>query len=157
ADPAPAGLRRPTATGANASCVIIIGLLQGKLVAVAGQRAERVVVTVTAYAQLLEVAGAVRPVGRFAHFLHGRQQQSDQHREDGNDDQQFNERERRPATDRTTPHGRTPWVGQGEGASPTIAEGCRLSTERPTFSNPRQSSRAPTLATGCLRSGAAAA
>src|SRR5215510_10232291 len=46
-----------------------------------------------ASADLLEVVGALGPVGRLAHSLHGRQQQPDQDGNDGDGDQQLNQRE----------------------------------------------------------------
>jgi hypothetical protein len=44
-------------------------------------------------ADLLQVVLAGCPLGGFAHFLHGRQQQGDQNGDDGHDDEQFNKRE----------------------------------------------------------------
>ncbi len=42
---------------------------------------------------LLEVVHTLRPRGRLAHLLHGRQQQADQDRENGDHDQQLKQRE----------------------------------------------------------------
>ena len=50
------------------------------------------VVVVDRQADLLEVVLALGASGRFARRLHGRQQQSDQHADDGDDHQQFDER-----------------------------------------------------------------
>src|SRR5438105_2412497 len=47
-------------------------------------------------AQLLEVVLAAHTVSRFANFLHGRQEQADEHRDDRNDHQQFDQGESRP-------------------------------------------------------------
>ena len=44
---------------------------------------------------LLLVVAARHTVGRLAHLLHGRQQQSNQNRDDGDDDQQFDQRKPR--------------------------------------------------------------
>src|SRR5205823_10167539 len=44
---------------------------------------------------LLQVVHATHPVGRFADFLNGRQEQADQDRDDGNYDQQLDECEAR--------------------------------------------------------------
>ena len=42
-------------------------------------------------AELLEVVGALRPAGRLASRLDRGKQQRDQHRDDGDDDQEFNQ------------------------------------------------------------------
>src|SRR5262245_61212546 len=42
---------------------------------------------------LFEIVRALRPVGGFANLLHGRQQQGDQNRDDGNYDEQLDKRE----------------------------------------------------------------
>src|SRR5260370_82449 len=92
-------------------------------------------ITVAAKGQLLEVVAAPRPVGRFAHLLDGRQQESDQHRDDGNDDQQLDERERPPTAERLIPHGRTPRYENGkEDAYPiTLTAGGLVSSEFRVF------------------------
>ena len=53
---------------------------------------EGVVVVVNAQADLLQVVGAIDAAGRFAHLLHRRQQQADQHGDDGDDHQQLDQR-----------------------------------------------------------------
>ena len=50
-------------------------------------------------AHLFEVVDAGHPVGGLARPLHGRQQQPDQHADDGDDHQQFHEREPHRGTD----------------------------------------------------------
>src|SRR5262249_59757750 len=47
-------------------------------------------------ADLLEVIATLHPRGSLAHFLHRWQQQPDQHGNNRDDDQQLDERERRP-------------------------------------------------------------
>ncbi len=49
------------------------------------------VVMVQGQAELLEVILAAGPVGRLADHLHGRDQQADEHAEDGDDHQQLDE------------------------------------------------------------------
>jgi hypothetical protein len=49
-------------------------------------------------ADLLEVVGALDACGRFADFLHGRQQQSNQDGNDGDHHQQLDQREATPVT-----------------------------------------------------------
>ena len=44
-------------------------------------------------ANLLEVVGAGHAIGRVAHFLHGRDQQANQNRDDRNNYEQFDQRE----------------------------------------------------------------
>jgi len=51
-------------------------------------------------ADLPEVIGALRPPGGFAHRLHGRQQQRDQHADDGDHHQQFDQGESTAAASR---------------------------------------------------------
>src|SRR5262249_52840336 len=51
--------------------------------AAVGEHAVGVVVSVKGEADLLEVVGALDAVGRLADLLHGRQQQRDQHADDG--------------------------------------------------------------------------
>ena len=58
-----------------------------------GEGALLVVVIVQRQAELVEVVGALGPVGRLAHLLNRGEQQRDQHRDDGDDHQQLNERE----------------------------------------------------------------
>ena len=43
--------------------------------------------------QLLQIVGALRPTGRFAACLHGRQQERDQDADDGDHHQEFDQRE----------------------------------------------------------------
>jgi hypothetical protein len=50
-------------------------------------------VVVQAQADLLEVVGALHPVGGRPHFLHRRQQQGDQDTDNGNDDEELDEGE----------------------------------------------------------------
>jgi hypothetical protein len=50
------------------------------------------VVVVHRQADLLQVVGALHPVGRLPDLLHGRQEQPDQDRDDGDDHQELNER-----------------------------------------------------------------
>src|SRR5262249_11703848 len=57
------------------------------------EAALRVVVVVQSQADLLQVVLALGPVGRLTHLLDGRQQQADEYSNDGDDDEQFNERE----------------------------------------------------------------
>src|SRR5262249_9538886 len=45
-------------------------------------------------ANLLDVVGTFGPIGSLAHLLYGRQQQPDQHADDGDDDEKFDESER---------------------------------------------------------------
>ncbi len=58
-----------------------------------GEAAVGVVEIVNAQANLFEIVGALRPVGRLADLLHGGKQQGDQNTDDRNDDKQFDERE----------------------------------------------------------------
>jgi hypothetical protein len=48
----------------------------------------------TGDAHLPQVILAFHPIGGFSHFLHGRQQQTKQNGNDGNDHQELNQRER---------------------------------------------------------------
>ena len=64
--------------------------------------------TVQSQADLFQVVGAVGPGSGFTHLLHGRHQKTDENRDDGHDDEQFNERERCPHTGNRTLHGWTP-------------------------------------------------
>ena len=43
--------------------------------------------------KLFQMIAALKISGRFPRRLHGRQQQADQHRDDGDDHQQFDQRE----------------------------------------------------------------
>ena len=47
--------------------------------------------TVASKADLLEVILALGASSRLAHLLHGRDQESDQHRDDGDDDEKLDE------------------------------------------------------------------
>jgi hypothetical protein len=51
----------------------------------------RVVVVVSRQPDLLQVVRALDASGGLAHLLHGGQQEADQHRDDGDDDEQFDE------------------------------------------------------------------
>src|SRR5207248_3681226 len=62
------------------------------------QLAVGIVIRVHGDAELLEIGGTRHAVGRLADFLDRGQQQTDQHRDDGNDHQQFDEG-KTPATD----------------------------------------------------------
>src|SRR5262249_16108576 len=53
-----------------------------------------------AQTDLLEVVLAAGAVGRLADLLDGGQEQADQHRDDGDDDQQLDQRERRASAER---------------------------------------------------------
>ena len=53
--------------------------------------------------ELLEVVGALGAPGGLARRLHGRQQQGDQYRDDGDDDQQFDEGESSSTRDWNSP------------------------------------------------------
>jgi hypothetical protein len=48
-----------------------------------------VLVLVESEAELFEVVGAAHAIGGFAHLLHGGKKQSQQHGDDGDDDEQF--------------------------------------------------------------------
>src|SRR5579871_2496038 len=80
---------------------LIMRLPEVKLVAVAWQRSEDIMIAVTAEGQLLEVVAAPRSVSCLAHFLDGGEQESDQNSNDGDDHQQLDERERPPVAART--------------------------------------------------------
>ena len=49
--------------------------------------------------QLLQVVGATHPVGRLAHLLHGWDKKSDEHGDDGDDNEQFDKCEAVPFHD----------------------------------------------------------
>ena len=72
----PAGI----GSGAGPRCHVIRPLAEGKCL-------ESIVIIVQGQPDLLQVVGALGAVGRFAHFLHGRQQQGDQDANDGDHDQ----------------------------------------------------------------------
>src|SRR5262249_4672847 len=57
------------------------------------EETELVVVVVEGQPDLLEIVLALHACGRLAHFLHGGQEQSDQHADDGNNHQQLDQRE----------------------------------------------------------------
>jgi hypothetical protein len=59
----------------------------------------RVVVTVSRQGELLEIVLALGSAGGLAHLLHGRQQQTDEHRNNGNHDQQLDQGEAVPSPD----------------------------------------------------------
>src|SRR5205085_12350398 len=65
-----------------------------------------VVEAVQRQADLLQIVLAAGALRRLADLLHGRQQQSDQHRNDGDDDEQLDQRER-AAVGGTSKHRRT--------------------------------------------------
>jgi hypothetical protein len=52
-----------------------------------------IVVVLARQSHLLEMVGALNAAGRFPRRLHGREQQRHQNADDGNDNQQFHERE----------------------------------------------------------------
>src|SRR5262249_28772820 len=52
-----------------------------------------VVIRLQGDADLLEVVGTLGAVGGLPHFLHGREQQADQHGDDGDDDEQLDQGE----------------------------------------------------------------
>src|SRR5207249_3772407 len=54
-----------------------------------GKNAVRALVIVQGQADLVKVVGALGPSGGLPHFLHRRQQQGNQHADDGDDHQQF--------------------------------------------------------------------
>ena len=60
-----------------------------------GKLPGRRVVVVQCQADLLQVVRALHASGRFADLLHGGKQQADQDRDDGDDHEQFDEREAR--------------------------------------------------------------
>jgi hypothetical protein len=67
---------------------------------------------VSGQTELFEVIDTLRPAGRLARRLHGRQQQRDQYRNDCDDDQELDERKRTVASH--SRHDRTPlsrWTG----------------------------------------------
>ena len=66
------------------------------------------VVVVQGDADLLEVVGALGPAGRLAGRLDGRQQQGDQHADDGDDHQQLDQGEATAGQDAS---GEAPWKG----------------------------------------------
>src|SRR5262249_12946144 len=88
------------------------------VVAAAGKGLVGCVVVVGREGDLLEVVAALHAVGGLAHLLDRRQQQADEHRDDGNDDQQLDEREgtssQRPRTELR--HGAYPpsWSGASQ-------------------------------------------
>jgi hypothetical protein len=51
------------------------------------------VVILQRQAELFQIVLALRAPGRFTRLLHGRKQQGHQHSDDGDDDQQFDQRE----------------------------------------------------------------
>src|SRR6185312_9997684 len=61
-----------------------------------GKDAERGMVVVHRQADLLEVGGTLRSPRRLASGLHGGQQECDQHRDDGDHDQELDQRESSP-------------------------------------------------------------
>src|SRR5262249_50231148 len=90
---------------------------------VGGEEVVVVVVGVDGDAQLLEVVLAGGGRGRLTHLLDGRQQQADQHGDDGDDDEQLDQRERRPTT---VPHGVSLGeIGGRDGATPASRRGAR--------------------------------
>ncbi len=76
-----------------------------------GKLTEDTVVIVQRQRDLLEVVGALRAVGGLAHLLHRRQQETNQHRYDGNDDEQLDQRESPSALQSTPVHGFSPVRG----------------------------------------------
>src|SRR5262249_2573181 len=78
----------------------------------------RVMVIVAGEGELLEVVGALDAVGSLADLLHGGEEETDQHRDDGNDDEQFDEREAppQPPTKIDPAHGHGPTPHEGRNA-----------------------------------------
>ena len=81
-----------------------------KAEAVLREVAERGLHVVHGNAPLFEVIAARHPVGGLAHLLHGRQQQPDEHRDDGDDHEQLDQRERRMPANRSAVHDQSPWI-----------------------------------------------
>src|SRR5262249_52166223 len=69
-------------------------LRAGRPAPAGGEHAVGAVVVVHGQPELLEVVHALAAGGRLAHPLHGRQQQADQYRDDGDDDEQLDQGER---------------------------------------------------------------
>src|SRR6516225_11922016 len=65
----------------------------------------RIMVAVDCQADLLQVVDALGSRRRLTHFLDGGDQKCDQNRNDGDDDQEFNQREPRAANHLATKHG----------------------------------------------------
>jgi len=80
----------PARGGSRAGPLAQWKLLEGAVIAVQGE------------AGLLEVVGALHARCGLAHFLDGGQQQADEDGDDRDDDEQLDEREGRPPTDRET-------------------------------------------------------
>ena len=75
-----------------------------------GQLVVGIVAVVQGDADLLEVVGAGHAVGRLAHLLHGGNQQADQYGDDGDNHEQFNQRETTPIPPgEETNHEIPPW------------------------------------------------
>ena len=100
----PAQLVPPRAAGVAAADpprrapgVIVAGRVDGvgmwRGVGAGREAAVGVVVVVARQRDLLEVVGALHPRGGLADLLHRGQQQADQDRDDGDDDEQFDQRE----------------------------------------------------------------
>ena len=62
-----------------------------KTMSAPGRSAARLLVVVHRQADLLEVIGALNAAARLARRLHGRQEQGDQDRDDGDDHQQLDQ------------------------------------------------------------------
>src|SRR5262245_41350198 len=72
------------------------------------------VIIVGGQADLLEVVGALHPVGSLADLLYRRQQEADQDGDDGDDHQHLDQREAAPLdSPQELTHGCTPLVGRG--------------------------------------------
>ena len=77
-------------------------------IAAGGEEALCRMVVLEAEAELLDVVGTLRAPGRLAGRLDGREQQADEHADDGDHHQQFHERE-------AAPHGRSASPGGAMG------------------------------------------
>jgi hypothetical protein len=73
------------------------------------------VVTVHRHTQLMQVVGALGAGRRFTHLLDRRQKQADEHRDDGDNHQQLDQRETRAAI--RAAHGGPSWNATGRTSS----------------------------------------
>jgi hypothetical protein len=87
--PAAMLLRRDLRHAVDVAHVVIPARPTGR-----GQDAIRVGVILSSKRELLQMIHALRSAGRFPRGLHGGQQQGDQNANDGDDDEEFNKRER---------------------------------------------------------------
>jgi hypothetical protein len=79
---------------------------------------------VNGQAELLQIVPALRPPGRLAGLLHGRQQERDEDGDDGNDDEQLNERKGRANGDQTNSAGCDHRIVSWTSTNPEVSE-CR--------------------------------